>query len=223
MVVVEAELEYLDREENMVERLRRSIDRKLKLTEKLKGVIDKEHLSVREYLNKKTNKKENEMGIRDASLMAEKLEREIKEDLIRKMKEEEEVRKKAEQMQMMKEQEAPKVRRTEIEYITHEDKVIVTGIKNALSLKELQEQLGTGGFELYMDTLPVYYAIDTNPQHVWVQRTRNSDLTRERVVIQVGTVFSKDEFGQLISVMKEAGIRLGRIMKSKDTKRVVKI
>ncbi|MCK9273030.1 hypothetical protein M0P65_05795 [Candidatus Gracilibacteria bacterium] len=99
------------------------------------------------------------------------------------------------------------MKQTEIYYRKIKDIIKITKIENVLSLKEIRERFGNTVAEKYKEGAKYYwYATTEKPYIVFVKKY---NFTKS---ITFNSVMTKQEFAEIINIMKEAGERLRKII-----------
>ncbi len=111
------------------------------------------------------------------------------------------------------------------------DKVMITGFKNILQLKDMDNSVK----KFYTAEPPYFYLVEeSKPKRLFLRlvienETLTSTLTnpypadRVRRDIRIGKIYDRKVFGKIISTIKEAGERfttINRLIKSKNIKTV---
>jgi len=96
--------------------------------------------------------------------------------------------------------------RTKIQYrFVEKNRIEVVGFTNASTLAKIAELFGLGVAGAYVEGKPYYRLISTQPCVI---------ITSDKIIyLCPGQKYSRQEFGMIVSSMKESGCRLQRLIK----------
>lgn len=101
------------------------------------------------------------------------------------------------------------MKQTKITYITINDKVAITGIKNVASIEELKKEFPVAIISEYIGGYPHYYT----DRHNLIIKEHPPKETIKTVESELEELFSKEDFECIVRVMKQSGKRLCQLIK----------
>jgi hypothetical protein len=107
------------------------------------------------------------------------------------------------------------MKRSIIKYKKIGNRVVIVGFENVATIGQLKEE---GVFDEYEIGAPFYYLHHCGEISLW-----KSQCGASQMWIKIGSKFTKEQFGEIISSMKAAGARLSRITKKHRENEIRKV
>lgn len=93
---------------------------------------------------------------------------------------------------------------------TFDDQILIESISGVLTLEEIQKNLSEEVLRLYIQGNSAYLKDDSNKYGII---TFEKDYHKKFEIIEIGDIYSKERFDEIIEFIKRCGLRLKEVQK----------